>query len=197
MKTILAYDTETTGLPDWKNPSGGETQPHIVQIAAILADEDTKRVLGSIDLIIKPDGWEIPEETIEIHGITNEMAQAAGIPEKEALEMFLKLAGKTDKLVAHNRTFDKRIIRIATKRYSSDEAIESWSGNKDSHDCTMLLAKPIMEMLPKGRFGSKNPKLEEAYKFFTGNELENAHNAMADAQACMEVYWGIKEKLSS
>ncbi|MCK4621311.1 MAG: hypothetical protein KAT62_03750 [Desulfuromonadales bacterium] len=50
MKPVIFYDTETTGLPDWKNPSGGETQPHIVQIGAILADEDTKRVLGSVDL---------------------------------------------------------------------------------------------------------------------------------------------------
>lgn len=184
MNLVLGYDTETTGLPDWKTPSGGDNQPHIVQLAAVLVDRDSRKDIASIDLIIKPDGWEIPEETIAVHGITNELAQKVGIPEKEVLEMFLGLAGKADRLVAYNRTFDKRIIRIATKRYSSDEVIESWHENKEIHDCSMLSARKIM--------GGKNPKLEEAYKFFTGNELENAHNAMADTQACMEVYWGIK-----
>lgn len=57
MKTILFYDTETTGLPDWKSPSGGETQPHIVQIGAILCNAETKEVVDTLNVIVQPDGW--------------------------------------------------------------------------------------------------------------------------------------------
>jgi DNA polymerase-3 subunit epsilon len=38
----LAFDTETTGIPDWKMPSESEYQPHLVQLAAILVDADTR-----------------------------------------------------------------------------------------------------------------------------------------------------------
>jgi len=46
-------------------------------------------------------------------------------------------------------------------------------------------------MIAAGRTNFKNPNLGEAYKFFTGKDLEGAHNAMVDVKACIEVYFGI------
>nr|WP_299241463.1 hypothetical protein [uncultured Halomonas sp.] len=43
MTPILFFDTETTGLPDWKVPSDSEHQPHLVQLAAVLADDDARQ----------------------------------------------------------------------------------------------------------------------------------------------------------
>ena len=68
----LFFDTETTGIPNWKIPSESEEQPHIVQIAAILCDSDTKEIKEEIELIVRPDGWVIPDEVAEINGITTE-----------------------------------------------------------------------------------------------------------------------------
>ncbi|WP_020408972.1 3'-5' exonuclease [Hahella ganghwensis] len=193
MRCIFAYDTETTGIPDWKSPSGAEHQPHIVQLGAVLADLDSRKIIKTLDLIIKPDGWTIPQETIDVHGITNEQAMDEGIPEDEALNQLLSLWGGHLR-VAHNRTFDQRIVRIACKRYSTEAVTEAWA-DKDSHECSMLMAKPIMQLTPKNRYGFKPPKLEEAYRFFTGNELQNAHSALPDAMGCLEVYFGIQDHL--
>lgn len=193
MNTILAFDTETTGLPDWKSPSDSDSQPHLVQLGALLYNADTREEIDRLDVIIKPDGWEIPEEVSKIHGITTEHALKVGIPEEEALERLLQMWRKPDTTctrLAHNKTFDQRIIRIALKRYSDEETMEQWA-EKDDFKCTMQMAKPIMKLGKRGRYGYKSPKLEEAYRHFTGKELENAHSAMADTTACVEVYFAM------
>ena len=43
MKKILFYDTETTGLPLWSQPSEHPDQPRVVQLAALLCDEEPEK----------------------------------------------------------------------------------------------------------------------------------------------------------
>ena len=189
MTLAIVSDTETTGIPDFKAPSESEHQPHIVQLAALLVNLESRKIVQQMDVIIKPDGWTIPQECTDIHGITNEMAGDMGVPEKMAVEMFLEL-WRSRLRIAHNTTFDNRIIRIATKRFFSEDVIDAW--HTGPYECTGLLTKPIMEMPPKGRYGYKMPKLEEAYRHFVGEQLQNAHSALADAKACMEIYFAVK-----
>lgn len=194
--TILFYDTETTGLPVWSEPSEGENQPHMVQLAAKLVDADTRKVIQSIDLIIRPDGWVIPAEVTEIHGITTEHALAVGVPEALALQMLLAMWRAAAVRVGHNESFDARIIRIATKRYLTDEdEIEAWKAG--AAECTGQITKPIMQMEPRNRWGWKMPKLAEAYKHFIGEDLQNAHSAMADVDGCTAVYFAAKSQPSA
>lgn len=37
---IFAFDTETTGLPDFRARSADPSQPHIVQLALLLYDDE-------------------------------------------------------------------------------------------------------------------------------------------------------------
>lgn len=183
---LIFNDNETTGMIQFKKPSGGDEQPHIVQIAALLVDPNTRQTIQSMDVIVKPDGWTIPQDAIDVHGITTEFANDVGIPEKLAIEMFLELwSGR--KRIMFNTTYDNRIIRIGTKRYFSEDVQDAWkAGSKDIEwYCTMINSRKVM--------GGKVPKLEEAYRFFFGKEQENAHNAMADALANMEIYWAIQD----
>lgn len=182
---LLPFDFETTGLPIWKEPSSDPAQPHIVQAAAMLVDDDARRTVASIDLIAKPDSWTIPEDMTEIHGITNEYAQAVGVPENLIVELIYQMWLQCDCRLGHVQSFDTRIMRIALKRFGyGDEIADAWkAGNAE---CTAKLAKPIMGL-------TKFPKLTEAYKHFTGKDLEGAHSAMPDVLACLEVYRCIQE----
>lgn len=186
MAHIVVLDAETTGIPDWKMPSESEHQPHLVQLAAHLVNFESRKVVQTIDLIIKPEGWLIAPETLEIHGITYEHAMDVGVSEKQALELLLAMcAGR--KRVAFNTTFDNRIIRIATKRYCSEEVINAW--HEGEYECAMIASRKIM--------GGKQPNLAEAYKYFTGKEIQNAHSAIGDVDACMEVYFAVQDHLAA
>lgn len=184
MKPVIFYDTETTGLPNWGEPSESITQPHIVQLAAVMVDEDTNTDLQCIDLIIKPNGWEITPEMTAIHGITHEMAMDLGVSEKLATEVLIDMIGNNLR-VAHNQAFDERIVRIAAKRYLGESVSEAWKLVPKA--CTAQLSRPICALL-----GSKIPTMEEAYKHFFGEPHAGAHTALGDAVACRSVYFAIK-----
>lgn len=197
----LFYDTETTGLPLFREPSEDPRQPHIVQLAASMVDLDTRAVLASIDLIVRPNGWEIPAEVAAIHGITTERALDEGVDEKLALNIFHQLWERCGTRVAHNEDFDARIIRIGLLRHivpaMGESLADAWKAAPS--ECTVKLSTGIMQLPPTekmkaaGRFHHKTPNLAEAYRFFTGRELENAHSARADVDACLAVYWAIKD----
>jgi len=192
MNTSLIYDVETTGFPDWHRPSGEPQQPHMVQLAASLVDDETRAEIAGMNVIIRPDGWTIPAASTKVHGINTDYALKVGIPEILALELFLALWEKATVRVAHNEQFDARIIRIATKRYASETMQNKWKeGNKF---CTMRSSTNILK-LPKanGKSGHKFPKLEEAYRYFIGGEPESPHSAHDDVLCCAAVYWSLRE----
>lgn len=196
MTIALFYDTETTGLPLFKEPSEHPGQPHIVQLAACLVDLTTRKLINSMDVIICPDGWTIPDEVAAIHGITTERALDEGVPEASAVGVFMDMWAQAKTRIAHNEQFDARILRIALMRFKSESIADHWkAGNAE---CTAKLATPICQIPPTAKMVRagfnkfKTANLAEAYRHFTGKELENAHSAMADVQGCMEVYFAIK-----
>lgn len=209
--TVLFYDTETTGLPLFNEPSDHPGQPYITELAAQLCVEATGEVLGSMNALIRPEGWEIPLEIQKLTGITMEMASAYGVPMAFALELFVQLwknasAGR----VAHGDPFDTRLIRIALKRdeifaaeqHRAEDGLlipfaDHWKASPGY--CTIVNSTKILNLPPTPKMvaakrkGPKSPNLAEAYQFFTGRELVGAHRAMNDVEGCKAVYYGIKE----
>jgi DNA polymerase-3 subunit epsilon len=192
---ILIYDTETTGLPDFKSPSDAVHQPHIVQFAAILVDPVTRIERASIDLIVKPDGWTIPDEVAAIHGITNGIAESCGVDERLVADLFLDLRQQATVEVAHNSSFDRRIMRISMLRHLAMTREEIEASEAGKNFCTMKAAQPIVNLPPTDRMlaagfrGPKQPKLSECIEHLFGEKLEGAHNALVDVRACARLYF--------
>ena len=205
MTTALFFDTETTSLPLWHEPSEAPQQPHIVQIAAGLVDIETRSMVAGIDLIVAPDGWTIPDDVVRVHGISTEIAQRYGVAELVALNTFLDLWSCADFRVAHNEPFVSRIVRIALKRFIGDDLPEGapapiadvWS--KAPAQCTARLATPICAIPPTDamraarRFHHKTPNLAEAYRHFFNRDPERQHSAAADMTACMQIWFAIQD----
>ncbi len=198
MSLILCYDTETTGLPLFDIPSEDPRQPHMAQLAAVLFEEKSREVVASIDLVIHPTTWTIPDEVSAIHGITTKRALEVGVFERTALSLFDELWKVADKRLAYNESFDARIMRIAYKRYRNDQEADAWKAGPAI--CAARLATPIVNMAPTeamvatGRKHAKMPKLSEAFQYFTGQPLQNAHSAIVDVRAAMLVYFMILDR---
>ena len=185
---IIVFDTETTGLPDYKQPSEMPHQPHIVELAALLYDDTTGELVEQLHAIVRPDGWVIPDEVADIHGITTERAMAEGRPEAEVLAEFLALHARCSLRVAHNEDFDQRIVRIAIKRLGAGATQEERDAIADAFKAAPKYC--TMKTDAKAR-GVKWPKLAEAHLHHVGREMENAHSALADARACAAVYFAM------
>jgi DNA polymerase-3 subunit epsilon len=196
MNIALFYDTETSGLPTARIPDDHPAQPHIVQLGACLVDLDEPgRIISSLDVIVQPDGWTIPTEASDVHGITTAYAREVGIDETMAVQLFHRMWQRAAVRIGHNEQFDAQILRIAMVRHR--HGLErTWS--LGAAECTARLASPIMKLPPTarmiaaGRNHPKTPNLGEAYRHFTGRALEGAHSAMVDVRACMDVYLAIR-----
>lgn len=200
MKPVLFYDTETSGLPLFDQPSEDPRQPHIVQLGALLVDLDSRKVISALDVIVRPDGWTIPDEVAAVHGITTEHAAAVGVAESMAVGMLMELWERAEFRVAHNEPFDARILRIGLMRHESAKHADLWKAG--AAECTAALATPILKIPPTAKMiragfnKFKTANLGEAFEFFTGRKLEGAHRAMVDCEACMQVYFAIKDGIA-
>lgn len=180
---ILFFDTETTGFLN--------TQPHIVQLAALLCEPDgTER--ASLNLIIN-NGVDVPEEAANVHGLTREMCEKFGTDPASALDVFIELVKRAEIVAAHNMEFDLGVVRLNMDRHGLEDHFD---GRRTF--CTMRAATPILNlpptdrMLAAGRNHAKTPNLGECIRHFFDEELEGAHDAMVDVRACKRVYFALK-----
>ena len=75
----LIFDTETTGIPHNKTApiTDLDNWPRVVQLAWQLHDAKGK-LISRQNLIIQPDGFDIPFKAEQIHGISTRRAQEEG-----------------------------------------------------------------------------------------------------------------------
>ena len=72
----------------------------------------------------------------------------------------------------------------ATITPEAEEAFNHWYNTEHCNDVLKL----------PGKYDSyKWPTLAEAYRHFTGKELEGAHDALVDSEACLVVFRGLVE----
>ena len=182
----LFFDTETTGLPKkWKAPvSDLNNWPRLVQLAFLYYDDNGNKISDG-DFIIKPEGFTIPADASRIHGITTERALKEGQPIISVLQRFNSLIGQASYLVAHNMSFDEKIMGAEFLRNGMQNSIQL-----KNKICTMERTTNFCAIY--GPYGYKWPKLSELhYKLFrTG--FEEAHNAAVDITATAKCFWELK-----
>jgi DNA polymerase-3 subunit epsilon len=189
----LFFDTETTGVKSYRNPG---FVPRLVQLGAILQDLETRRVLAELNLIIAPEGNEIPEGASKVHGITTEMAERFGVGMEGVDQIFAEIVTMADIIVAHNIAFDLDILKDNLPTSSL------LAGSKQPF-CTMEASRYIIKapLTPRQlatphlqEHPFKSPGLMETHQHFLGRPFDGAHDAMADIRACRDVFLQLIER---
>lgn len=184
----LFFDTETTGLPrSWNAPvTALDNWPRLVQLAYMAYDGEGG-LIAAVDTIVKPEGFTIPVESSRIHGITTERALAEGKDLGTVLRDFKALLDPARYLVAHNISFDEKIIGAEFLRNGLPDIPAAKHKICTMHSTTEFCAIP-------GPRGYKWPKLTELHRKLFNADFSEAHNAAADIAATAKCFWELKEQ---
>ena len=158
-KPLCVFDLETTGLQI--------TKDRIVQIAIIkILPNGSKK---NLNLVVNPE-MVIPQEVIEIHGITNERALQAPTFKQLAPEI-INFIGESGLAGFNSNKFD---IPVLAEEFLRVDA---------KFDLSQRAFIDVQNIFHK----MEQRTLVAAYKFYCGKTLENAHDAMYDTIATWEV----------
>jgi DNA polymerase III subunit alpha len=188
---FLIFDTETTGLPrDYNAPIHDlDNWPRMVQVAWQLHDRRGK-LLHHDSIIIRPEGYTIPFNAAQIHGITTERALSEGRELREALQHFKSALSQAQYVCGHNIEFDLRIVGAEFLRTGAQYPFEGVPFIDTKCDATTSFCA-----IPGGKGGKfKWPTLSELYRKLFAADFEEAHNAAFDVQATTRVFFEVLKR---
>ena len=176
----LIFDTETTGLPKrWNAPlTDTDNWPRCIQIAWQLHDA-MGHCIEHQDFLIRPEGFNIPYDAEQIHGISTALATTQGEALAVVLEKFNSALAKAKFVVGQNVGFDLNIMGCEYHRMQLETPLNSMPVLDTCTETTANLCQ-----LPGGRGGKfKLPTLTELHEKLFGIPFAEAHNATADVEA--------------
>ena len=208
---VLVFDTETTGLPKSKimNPDMLNLWPHIVQFSYVIYDTILNDIVESKDTIVKvKDGITIPEDSIKIHGVTNESSQKNGTNIEFILNEFFYHLRDVDLLVGHNISFDINMIKVELLRFiyepnSNISENESKAYKFNLHFltnyknicCTLQESIDLCNIKAIDKYGKeyiKFPKLLELHQKLFESTPNNLHNSFNDILVTLRCFVKLK-----
>lgn len=164
-KFIVCWDVETTGL----NPK----EDFMIQLAVSKFSKETMEIIESKKWYVKPaHNYTISPQAQAVHGLTKEFIEANGVYFKELAPEFFKMIEDADLLTYNGNTFDIKFLNEECKRWGLPLPIVG----KNFYDAFAM----------ECRFHPRN--LSAVYKSYTGVDLEDAHDALADVNATIEVF---------
>ncbi len=181
----LVFDTETSGLPqgrDPKQPSHFATA-RLVSISWIVLDADLN-VQQKGTKLVYPADFVIGPGSVAVHGISQAYALQNGEPVHNVLDAFYEALAPCSTLVAHNISFDIGVILsecYRSSRYDIAKKLE-----KCAKYCTMAKGRELLHL-------KKSPKLAELHEALYNEGITNAHDAEFDTHYCARCFQALKK----
>ena len=186
MIKLIFIDTETTGVVREKH--------EIVQLAAIVTNEDASEILDEINITIRPENVEaIDPAAIATSNKTVDDLLANEYSMKEAHKVFCEFLGKhinkydrtyKGHFVAYNSQFDEDFVRLLFDR-CGDHYYGSWFWNP-----SLCVMKEFAFLIRDHRQKIANFKLCTVCEFadIKFDEENGAHDALYDVRKTVELF---------
>lgn len=176
----LIFDTETSGLPDFKKPADAPGQPRMCSIAAKLVN-DSGIECGSLHALIRPDGWDDEvkskaRQAFAVNGLSYEKLMDEGRSMVGVLAELTELEDACQGIAAYGIAFDMKMLRGERRRLN---LADRYGYRPDF--CIMQGSRKLHKF-------SKTPTLYDVWGAFFGEELQNAHDALVDVNAAVRVF---------
>ena len=169
---VVVFDTETTGC---------NTYDEICQIAA--AEYEHGELSRTFARYICPT-CEMNPFAEMVHGLSLDFLHEHGLEPEEAMRQFFEFVGDDVLLVAHNATFDMRMVRQECRKFGlafAPRGVETCD--------TLTLSRRLRPDLPSHKLSYLIDALDI--------DGVNGHDALDDALACAGVFFSfIKETLA-
>lgn len=172
---IIVFDTETTGLPI--NSDDLDLQPYICQFAAIIYEYDGSNWAEAevIDILIRPL-IPIPLMATALHGIKDEDVTDQPVF-SEVVDQIIEAFQKSDVAVAHNLSFDQKIIEVELARLGRPKQFlppQTFDTMNETRELCQIPGK-------NGNF--RAPRLMNLHQILFEEKFDQAHNALNDVRA--------------
>ena len=135
------------------------------------------QVVDTFGIMVNPER-KIPENIVELTGITDAMVQDAP-KEEEALRKFMEFCGENPVLVAHNARFDTAFVRNVCQRHNIDFSFATLD--------TLILCKAMLPNMSRH-------KLDGVAKALKLGKFDH-HRATDDAQMLAKIYKELVSRL--
>jgi DNA polymerase-3 subunit epsilon len=183
---LLFIDTEASGLPKkWNLPySVQDNWPHAVQVSWLIFTKAGEKIKEENHYINNND-FDISPGALNIHGLTKQFLQQAGMPRRELLQLLSNDLEKYEPtVVGHFTELDYRIIGADYFREALENPME-----KLSTFCIMKATQHLQQN-PDSKFF----RLGNLYELLFKRPLLSQHNAMVDATATAECFFELVKR---
>ncbi|KAF5047250.1 putative bifunctional exonuclease/endonuclease protein [anaerobic digester metagenome] len=184
MVRVLIVDTETTGLPR-RDRAGRVSWPRLVEVGWVLLDE-VGAVIGEESHLVIPEGFAIPPDASEVHGITEALARHEGKPLPDVLDALEHSLVGVGLVVAHNISFDIGVLRAESDRLRRGDRLFA-------HPTFCTMKNGARMLRTPGVHGFRWPTLTELHDWLLAEPYPARHRALEDARACARCYLAMRK----
>jgi DNA polymerase III epsilon subunit-like protein len=173
---VIFFDTECNG---WQK---GPMSTRVIQLAWQVADLNTGQLIKRENHLIRPDRWVIRNKFCTDLGFSTENNYRNGKPMPQVIDSFLRDYETCVLIVAHNLTFDLRVLGAEMELYKKKAA------KKIHRLCTMKTTKELVKATNK-KGQKKDPSLKELSQYLFNRDVQGAHDADADVTALRVIFF--------